>query len=121
MEKSFNPGLSGGCRSNALSRAIPPLAPMCRFNANPPFGLRIAPAAKDPIARPDECIYAAAIDDSQFKVPVERRDGDVVPQRKVLSSRQSFPGLRPHACWHFLVRLFERLCMYQAKNAYGAI
>ena len=74
---------------------------MCRLNANPAPGLRIAPAAKDAAARPGECVYAAAVDDSQFKVAVERRDGDVVPQRKVLSLHQSFPGLRPHACWHF--------------------
>src|SRR6185369_16157046 len=80
-----------------------PLAPMCWLNADPSPGLRIAPAAKDPAARPAECIYAAAIDDSQFKVAVERRDGDVMPQRKVLSLRQSFPGLSSQACWHFLI------------------
>ena len=86
------------CMCRGRSR---PLAPMCRLNANPASGLRIAPAAKDAAARPDECIYAAAFDESQFKVTVERRDGDAAPLRKVLSLRQSFPGPSPHACWHF--------------------
>ena len=89
-----------------------PLAPMCRLNANPAPSLRIAPAAKDAAARPGECIHAVAVDDSQFKVAVERRDGDVVPQRKVLSLHQSFPGLRPHACWHF--GLPVRVSIYRA-------
>jgi len=57
---------------------------MCWLNAKPPPSLRITPTAKDAAARPDECIYAAAVDDGQFKITVERRGGNVMPQRKVL-------------------------------------
>jgi hypothetical protein len=94
-----------------------PLAPMRRFNANSPPGPCIAPAAKDAAARPSERIYAATVDDSQFKVAVERRDGDVVPQAKALSVRQSFPRLRSHAHRHFRLACWSAGVLYKIRNA----